>query len=218
MTHVVHPYGYRLGQIRDWRARWFQRKAYQTFLKEDIILYEWLMKELSKHFVESIDIERSAQHTNVIIRTSRPGLLIGRHGEGIEVLRRKIAKKFPEQKGRKGLKLTVEEVRYPETHARIVAHMVMQDLEKRLPFRRVLKQTATRVMNQHGVEGVRIGLAGRLDGAEMGRREWIRLGRIPLQTIRADIDFARARALLPYGTIGVKVWIYRGDIFEKDSK
>lgn len=211
MTHVVHPYGYRLGQIRDWRARWFQRKAYQAFLKEDILLYEWLTKELRKHFVESIDIERSARHTNVIIRTSRPGLLIGRHGEGIEALRKKIAKKFSEQKG---LKLTVEEVRYPETHARIVAQMITQDLEKRLPFRRVLKQTATRVMNQHGVDGVRIGLAGRLDGAEMGRREWVRLGRIPLQTIRADIDFARARALLPYGTIGVKVWIYKGEVFK----
>lgn len=211
MTHTVHPYSFRLGQIRDWRARWFQRKAYQLFLKEDVLLYEWLMEELRKHFVESIEIERSARHTNVIIRTSRPGLLIGRRGEGIEILRKKIAKRFPEQRG---LKLTIEEVRYPETRARIVAQMVTQDLEKRLPFRRILKQTANRVMNQHGVEGVRIGLAGRLDGAEMGRREWIRLGRIPLQTIRADIDFARSRALLPYGTIGVKVWIYKGEIFK----
>lgn len=210
MTHTVHPYGYRLGIIRDWRARWFQRKAYKTFLKEDILLYEWLTKELRKHFVESIGIDRSARHIQVVIRTSRPGLIIGRRGEGIEALRRKIAEQFPEQKG---LKLSIEEVRYPETYARIVAQMVVQDLEKRLPFRRVLKQTATRVMNQHGVEGVRIGLAGRLDGAEMGRREWTRLGRIPLQTIRADIDFARALALLPYGTIGVKVWIYKGEIF-----
>jgi small subunit ribosomal protein S3 len=212
MTHTVHPYSYRLAIIRDWRARWFQRKHYAAMLKEDILLHEWLTKRLQGHYVESIDIERSARQINVIIRTSRPGLLIGRHGEGIESLRKSIAVRFPEQKG---IRLSVEEVRYPEAHARIVGQMIAHDLQKRLPFRRVLKQTAERVMSQQGVEGVRIELAGRLDGAEMGRREWTRLGRIPLQTLRADIDFARERALLPYGTIGIKVWIYKGEVFKK---
>jgi small subunit ribosomal protein S3 len=212
MTHVVHPYSYRLAHIRDWRARWFQRKHYAAILKEDILLYEWLTKRLRGHYVESIDIERSAHQIHVIIRTSRPGLLIGRRGEGIELLRKDIATRFPEQKG---ARLSVEEVRYPEAHARIVAQMIAYDLQKRLPFRRILKQVADRVMSQQQVQGVRIELAGRLDGAEMGRREWTRQGRIPLQTIRADIDFARERALLPYGTIGIKVWIYKGEIFNK---
>lgn len=210
MTHIVHPYSYRLGTIRDWRARWFQRKHYAAFLKDDILLHEWLTKRLRGNYVESIDIERAARQINVIIRTSRPGLLIGRHGEGIDTLRKQIAARFPEQKG---IHLSVEEVRYPEAHARIVAQMVVHDLQKRLPFRRVLKQTAERVMSQQQVQGVRIELAGRLDGAEMGRREWTKRGRIPLATLRADIDFARERALLPYGTIGIKVWIYKGEVF-----
>lgn len=163
--------------------------------------------------VSAIDIERSRNGVAIFIKTPRPGLLIGRGGEGIEKLKKEIQKKM----GFKDLKVTIEEIRNPYTDAAVVARLVVQDLEKRFPFRRALKQTIEKVMTSGGAKGVRIQLSGRLDGSEMGRTEWLRKGLIPLQTLRADIDFARDRAQLPYGTIGVRVWIYKGQVFEKNE-
>jgi len=213
MSHKVHPYGFRVGILRDWKSRWFQTKRFAEFLKQDVETREWLIKKLRAQLVADIEIERSRNTISIIIKTPRPGLLIGRGGEGVERLKREVQKKM----GTRDVKVTVEEIRNPQTDARVVARQVIQDLEKRLPFRRILKQTIEKTMNA-GVEGVRIHLAGRLDGAEMGRSEWLKKGRIPLQTLRADIDYARDTALLPYGTIGVRVWIYRGEVFSETTR
>ncbi len=223
MTHVVHPYAQRLGIIRDWKSRWFvrDRSQFKEFLKTDTILREWLKKRLKGMYVADIEIERGANKLRIIIKTARPGMLIGRSGEGVKALHKEIARKL------NGLKLTevpevkldIEEVRNPEANSQIVAEMIAEGLEKRMPFRRVLKQTIEKVMANRDVKGVRIALSGRVGGAEMSRREEIKKGRVPLQTLRADIDFARAEAYLAYtGLVGVKVWIYKGDIFEEDKK
>ncbi len=219
MSHTVHPYSFRLGVLRDWKSRWFRSKDYEIYLKTDILLREWLEKRLRGMFVSVIEIERSQNDFNLIIKTSRPGLLIGRGGEGVEKLKREIqarAKKFNLALP-KNFKVTIDEVRSPELHARIVAQMVAEDLEKRMPFRRVLKQTIDKVMANRDVKGVKISLSGRLDGAEMARYEWLKRGRIPLTTLRADVDFARERGHLPYGDLGIKVWIYKGEIFSKEQ-
>jgi len=181
------------------------------------------MKKLKNYMVESIEIERSAREFRLTIRTPRPGLLIGRGGEGIERLKKEILKKARELSASLGspnfsFKIAVEEVRNPEANASVVARLIVQDLERRIRFRRILKQHVAKMMSARSVEGARILLKGRLDGSEMGRREWIREGKIPLQTLRANIDFARDTAHLPYGTIGVKVWIYKGEIFGENQK
>ncbi len=220
MSHAVHPYSFRLGLIRDWKSRWFNLKKYSQFLKSDILLVEWLEKKMRGMFVEDIHIERSPGVLHLIIKTSRPGLVIGRRGEGAEKLKQDIKKFLSKNKLEipAELKLIIEEVRQPETRAKIVAQMMAESLEKRLPFRRVMKQTMDKVMANKEVKGIKVALSGRLGGAEMSRREWLKKGQIPLQNLRADIDFARERAHLPYGDIGVKVWIYRGEIFSADKK
>ncbi|MCH7529631.1 30S ribosomal protein S3 [Patescibacteria group bacterium] len=218
MTHTVHPYAHRLGIIRDWKSRWFSSdpKRYREFIKTDETIRKYLEKRLKKLYVCSVEIERSDKMLRVIIKTSRPGLIIGRSGEGATKLKLDIEKKINALKlsDNPELKIDIEEVRSPESNAAIVGQMVAEGLEKRMPFRRVLKQMVEKVMANRDVLGVRIAIAGRLGGAEMSRTEQIKKGRIPLQTFRADIDFARVRAQLPYGVIGVKVWIYKGDIFE----
>lgn len=220
MTHIVHPYSHRLGTIRDWKSRWFAgRGAYQQNLKEDLLLREYLTKKMRGLYVSGIDIERGQKLTRVIIRTSRPGMLIGRSGEGAEKLKKEVNAFLSSQGSvQKDVKLDIEEVRSPESNAAIVAYMIAEQLEKRLPFRRVMKQTIEKVMANRDVKGVKIYLGGRLGGADMARREEIKKGRIPLQTFRADIDFAREKAHMTYGDIGIKVWIYRGDIFKDKEK
>ena len=220
MSHTVHPYSFRLGIIRDWKSRWFQSKKYEEFLKTDVELRGWLEKRTRGMFISAVEIERSQNDFNLIIKTSRPGVLIGRGGEGVEKLKKEIqaqADKFSLALP-KNLKVSIEEIRSPEMHAKIVAQMVAEDLEKRMSFRRILKQTLDKVMANREVKGVKISLSGRLDGAEMARYEWLKRGRIPLTTLRADIDFARERAHLPYGDIGIKVWIYKGEIFSKKQE
>ncbi len=222
MTHVAHPYAQRLGILRDWKSRWFTRdkKNYREFIKCDTVIREFLEKYLRGMYISDIEIERSAKQLRVVIKTSRPGIVIGRSGEGVIKLKHKLSHEIgklnlvenPE------LKLDVEEVRSPESNAAIVGQMIAEGLEKRMPFRRILKQTADKVMANRDVKGVRIAIGGRLGGAEMGRREEIKKGRVPLQTLRSDIDFARVRAQLPYGVIGIKVWIYKGDIFSEKER
>jgi len=234
MSHTVHPYSHRLGIIRDWKSRWFGVKGkYKELLKSDVLIREYLEKKMRGQYVADISMERSEKTLRVIIETSRPGMIIGRSGEGATKLRDEvlafIAKKklviggLSRSKGSADrssknedlgeLKIDIKEVRSPETNATIVAHMIAEGLEKRMPFRRVGKQIIEKVMANRDVLGVKIELSGRLGGASMARQEKMKKGRIPLQTLRADVDYAAYPARLPYGAIGIKVWIYKGEIF-----
>ncbi len=221
MTHIVHPFAHRLGIIRDWRSRWFGAKdEYKKFLKGDVLIRLFLEKRLRGNHIAGIEIERNAKTFRVIIKTARPGMVIGRAGEGSVKLRSDILKEATRKKFDipKDFKLDIEEVRSPESNAAIVAEMVAEGLEKRLPFRMILKKTVETVMANRDVKGARIAISGRLGGAEMARYEQIRRGGIPLQTFRADIDYAKQTARLPYGAIGIKVWIYKGQIFAENKK
>lgn len=222
MTHSVHPYSHRLGVIRDWRSRWFGKDGkYQEMLKADVLLREFLEKRLRGMYVEAIEFERGENSYRIIVRTSRPGMVIGRSGENSVKIKNDVIKFLGKIKVSvpKDIKLDIEEVKDPDTSAAIVAYSIAEGLEKRLPFRRVMKQAVERVMATKKAQGVRIALSGRLGGAEMGRYESLKEGRIPLQTLRADIDFAREKAYLSYGVIGIKVWIYKGEVFaSKNSR
>ena len=219
MSKVVHPFAHRLGILRDWRHRWFATgPAYLDNLKAGVLLREFLFKELRGMYVGGIELERG-KVLRVIIKTSRPGLIIGRSGEGSTKLRNSIAKILASKKLTvPEIKLDIEEIRSPESNAAIVSYMVAESLEKRLPFRRVLKQTIEKVMANRDVKGVRITLSGMLGGGSMSRTETLKKGRVPLQTIRADVDFHKERANLPLGVLGIKVWVYKGDIFAKSRK
>ncbi|MEK9131488.1 MAG: 30S ribosomal protein S3 [Patescibacteria group bacterium] len=216
MSHTVHPYAHRLGIIRDWKSRWFSvNKKYRSSLKEDLVLREFLEKRLRGMSVGGVDIERGSKALRIIVKTSRPGLIIGRSGEGAVKLKEEIVSKLTKLKlsTYPEIKLDIEEIRSPESNALIVAGMIADAIEKRLPFRRVMKSTLEKVLANRDVQGVRVYLGGRLGGAEMARSEDMKKGRVPLQTLRADIDFAREKAHMPYGDIGIKVWIYKGEIF-----
>jgi small subunit ribosomal protein S3 len=216
MSKIVHPYAHRLIILRDWKSRWFaDPKKYVTYLKGDVLIRQYLEKKLRGMYISSIEIERSRKATRFIIKTSRPGLIIGRSGEGATKLKEDILKKMDKLKITRpeDFKLEIMEVSNPEADAAIVAYMIAEGLEKRMPYRRVIKQIIEKVMQAHGVEGARVVLSGRLGGAEIARTEELKRGSIPLQTFRADIDFKRERATLSYGVVGIKVWIYRGKIF-----
>lgn len=218
MTHVAHPYGQRLGIIRDWKNRWIAKNKPQTreYIRTDVAVRALLEKELRGKHVANVSIDRNENEYRITVASARPGLIIGRSGEGVANLTKKVDMLLRTLKlaNKPAIKLDIEEVRSPESQAAIIAESVSEGLEKRMQFRRVLKMTAEKVMQNPDVKGVRIILGGRLGGADMARSEEIKKGRIPLQTLRADIDFAIARANLPYGVIGIKVWIYRGDLFE----
>jgi small subunit ribosomal protein S3 len=221
MSKIVHPYAHRLVILRDWKSRWFaDTKKYRDNLKGDVLMREYLVKRLRGLYISSIEIERSRGATRFIVKTSRPGLIIGRSGEGAAKLKEDILKHMQKLGLPKieDFKLEIVEVGNPEADAAIVAYMIAEGLEKRMPYRRVLKQIMEKVMSTRGVEGARVVLSGRLGGAEIARTEELKRGSIPLQTFRADIDFARERAVLSYGTIGIKVWIYRGKIFSQKNK
>lgn len=221
MSHTVHPYAHRLGGIRDWKSRWFGVKGrYKELLRCDVLVREFLEKKLRGLYVGGVEIERGEKTFRIIIKTSRPGMVIGRQGEGALKLKSEIAQFLRRAKADlKGeLRLDIEEIRSPESNAAIVCQMVAESLEKRMPFRRVMKQAIEKVMANRDVKGVKIYLGGRLGGAEMARSEELKKGRIPLQTLRADIDFARERAHMTYGDIGIKVWIYKGEIFADKSQ
>lgn len=221
MSHTVHPYSHRLGILRDWKSRWFSPKGkYSEYLRGDLVIRKYLTKKMKGMYVADVEIERSAKALRVIISTSRPGMIIGRNGDGATKLREEITKLLNKHKmldPKVEVRLDIKEIKSPESNAAIVAQMVVESLEKRMPFRRVMKQTLEKVMANRDVQGVRIFLAGRLGGATMSRTEDRKLGRIPLQTFRADVDYESTKAIMPYGTIGVKVWIYRGEIFDKEK-
>ena len=219
MTHTVHPYAHRLGIIRDWKSRWFagDKKSYRENIKVDETIRRFLAKRLRGTYTSGIEIERSASTLRVVLSTARPGLVIGRSGENAAKLRKELSDtiRAVAPNDRRTLMFDIVEMRQPETDASVVAYMVAEGLEKRMPFRRVLKQTVEKVIAAREVEGVRIAISGRLGGAEMSRKEELKKGRIPLQTFRADIDFAQEEAHLPYGVIGIKVWIFRRNIYQE---
>jgi small subunit ribosomal protein S3 len=217
MSKVVHPYAHRLVILRDWKSRWFAApKKYKEYLKGDVLVRDYLEKRMRGMYVSSIEIERSPKSTRVIIRTSRPGMVIGRSGEGSVKLKNDILAFMKRHKVpvSEEFKLDIVEIQNPDADAHVIAYSVAEALEKRLPFRRVMKQAVEKVIATRGVEGVKIVLSGRLGGAEIARIEEQKRGSIPLQTFRADVDYTRERAHMTYGDIGIKVWIYRGEVFE----
>lgn len=218
MSHTVHPYSHRLGIIRDWKSKWFALHSdYRNNLKADITIREYLHKRLKGMFIGGIEIERGSKTTRIVIKTGRPGMLIGRSGDGTVKLRNDIVKALKREKITlpADFKLDIEEVRSPESSAPIVAEMIAEGLEKRVPFRRVMKQMVEKVMANREVSGIKIYIGGRLGGADMARSETLKKGRIPLQTLRADIDYGTTRASIPQGDLGIKVWIYKGEVFNK---
>lgn len=221
MSKVVHPYAHRLVTLRDWKSRWFATDAhFVENLKVDITLREFLDKRLRGYYVSSVEIERGQKAIRVILRTSRPGMIIGRSGEGATKLKADILKELKRAKLNVSdeIKLEIVEVPNPEADAKIVAYMIAEAIEKRMPYRRVMKQLIEKVMAVRGVQGVRFYIGGRLGGAEISRSEILKKGSVPLQTIRADVDFAREKAHMSYGDLGIKVWIYKGQIFSKEVK
>ncbi len=217
MGHKVHPKIFRIQTTSGWPSRWFARdEAYRTHLKEDLRLRAFLQKELKDSALASVDIERSRGALTITLHTAKPGLIIGRSGSGVDDLRKKILKAFfPARAKTIQLNLSVQEVGRPSLESSLVAQGVILDLERRMPFRRVLKMAIERV-KKGGALGVKIAVSGRLNGAEIARREWLAWGKIPLTNLRADIDYCQSFAQTIAGTIGVKVWIYRGDVFAQD--
>jgi small subunit ribosomal protein S3 len=212
MGQKINPVGFRLGVIRDWQARWFAgSRNYRQQLASDLALRSALKRRLSHAAVSSIVIERPAQAINVTIHTARPGIVIGKKGEDIEKLRHEMARMVG-----KPVHIAIEEVRKPEVDAQLVAESITQQLEKRIMFRRAMKR-AVQNAQRLGALGVKVMVAGRLGGSEIARTEWYREGRVPLHTLRADIDYGFAEALTTYGIIGVKVWIFKGEKFDKDD-
>lgn len=214
MSKIVHPYAHRLPLIRDWKSRWFKvGKEYRDLLRADVLVREYLEKKLRGSYIADIEFERNQKSTRIVIATSRPGMLIGRNGEGAIKLRKDIvafmnrhAISIPTD-----LKIDIVEVTNPDASAKIVAYSIAEMLEKRMTFRRVMKMTLEKVMAARGVKGAKIVLSGRLGGADMARREELKMGGIPLQFMRGDVDYATETARMTYGGIGIKVWIYKGD-------
>jgi len=219
MSKVVHPYAHRLVILRDWKSRWFATdQNYVNNLKIDVAIREYLEKRLRGSYVSTVELERAQKAIKVIIRTSRPGLVIGRNGEGITKLKADVIKTLTRAKlPFDDIRLEIVEVPNPDADAKIVAYMIAEGLEKRMPYRRVMKQLIEKVMAVRGVQGAKFYVGGRLGGAEISRSEVLKRGSVPLQTFRADIDYARETARLAYGGIGIKVWIYKGQVFNAPS-
>jgi len=215
MGQKVNPIIFRLGPIHNWSSRWFSKKDYAVFLKQDIRVKKFIKKSLKEASVVKIEIERSGNTFTVIIYTAKPGLVIGRSGEGVEKLKKEIKEKFLDPKT--SLNLNIQEVKTPNLSAELLVQGMVADLEKRIAFRRIMKQTIGKA-EKAGAKGVKVLCSGRLNGAEIARRETLTRGSLPLHTIRADIDYSRGVANTTYGTIGVKVWVYKGEKFNKESK
>lgn len=210
MGQKVHPFGFRLGYNKNWQSRWFSKKDYPAFVFEDNQIRDYVKKLLFNAGVAKIEIERAGGKVRLILSTARPGIVIGRKGAEIEKLRADLKKKF----GRE-FSLEVNEIRRPEINAQLIAENIAQQLEKRVAFRRAMKRTVS-MARKVGAEGIKVTCAGRLAGAEIARTEWYRDGRVPLQTLRANIEFGFAEAHTTYGIIGVKVWVYKGEILDKE--
>jgi len=216
MSRKINPTTYRLGVNKNWRSRWIPAgKDFSKWLEEDVKVISIIMSKVKRAGIADIDIERTANNYKVVIKASRPGLVIGRGGEGIKELEKNLRKAISPETS---LNLNVEELKRTEISAQVVAQNIAWDLEKRMRYRRVMKRHLDIIMQNREVEGAKVMLAGRLNGAEIARTEHLEDGKLPLTKIRADIDYSKVTAATKYGSIGVKVWIYKGDIFEKDKK
>src|SRR3989344_5822875 len=213
MGQKVHPRAFRIGTLYGWNSKWFGRRNFPELLKQDIGIRKFLKKELKDAAVARVEIDRSANSITITIHTAKPGIIIGRGGQGVEELKKKIKRQFIKDKTT--LSLNIQEVANPSMSAELVVQSMIADLEKRMPFRRVLKQSLGRVERTEA-KGVKVTVAGRLNGAEIARTESLSSGSLPLHTLRADIDYSRGAARTTYGAIGVKVWIYKGERFKKD--
>ena len=212
MGQKVNPIGIRLGISRDWSSRWYaDTRNFPEFVNTDWRIREFLKKKLSQASVSKIQIERPAKKAHITVHTARPGIVIGKKGEDIERLRVEVAKMMELPVGE--VRINIAEIRKPELDAQLVAEGIAQQLERRIMFRRAMKRAVTNTMRL-GAQGVKVKVAGRLNGAEIARSEWYREGRVPLHTFRADIDYGLAEARTTYGVIGVKVWIFKGEVFE----
>jgi small subunit ribosomal protein S3 len=212
MGQKIHPIGFRLGITRDWMSKWYaDTKTFPTYVKTDHDIRKFLKKKLSQASVSRIHIERPAKKAHITIHTARPGIVIGKKGEDIEKLRREVANmmKMPLA----DVRINISEIRKPELDAQLVAESIAQQLERRIMFRRAMKRAVTNTMRL-GAEGIKVQVGGRLNGAEIARSERYHEGRVPLHTLRADIDYGFAEASTTYGIIGVKVWIFKGEVFE----
>lgn len=210
MGQKVHPTGIRLGIVKDWSSKWYvDSKKYADYLNMDLAVREFLRKKLRQASVSRIQIERPANNARIIIHTARPGIVIGKKGEDIESLRKQVSRLMGVP-----VQISVEEIRKPELDAYLVAESVAGQLERRIMFRRAMKRAVTNAMRL-GAQGIKIHVAGRLNGAEIARSEWYREGRVPLHTLRADIDYGLAEAKTTYGVIGVKVWIFKGEVIDR---
>ena len=212
MGQKVHPYGFRLGIIKNWRSRWYSEKEYAANLQEDLRIRTYVKDRLIHAGVSAVEIERKSNRIHVIIHTARPGIVIGKKGAEIENLKKDL-----QQYAKKEISITIQEIRRPETDAQLTAENVAMQLERRVAFRRAMKKTVLSSMKL-GAKGIKIHVAGRLGGAEMARSEWYREGRVPLHTLRADIEYGFAEAKTTYGKIGVKVWIYKGEVLPSSSR
>jgi small subunit ribosomal protein S3 len=213
MGQKVHPTGIRLGIVKDWSSKWYaDSKLFPEYIRQDFKIREFIKKRLKDASVSRIFIERPAKKVNITIFTARPGIVIGKKGEDIEKLRTDVSKIAGMSIN--DVRINISEVRKPEMDAQLVAEGIAQQLERRVMFRRAMKRAVTNTMRV-GAEGIKVKVGGRLNGAEIARSEWYREGRVPLHTLRADIDYGFAEAATTYGVIGVKVWIFKGEVFEK---
>jgi small subunit ribosomal protein S3 len=210
MGQKTNPIGLRLGIIKSWESRWYSEKDYSKLLQEDINLRKYLMKKLSTAGISKIIIERPAKLANITLHTSRPGVIIGKKGSDIEKLKKSVSKMVSGD-----VNINILEVKKPELDSQLVADNIAQQLEKRVAFRRAMKRAVQSAMRL-GAGGIRVNCSGRLGGAEIARTEWYREGRVPLHTLRADVDYGVSRANTTYGICGVKVWIFKGEKFERD--
>lgn len=212
MGQKVNPTGIRLGITETWKSMWFAHKEYADYLNADLKVRDYLRKKLAGASVSRIQIDRPARNAKIAIHAARPGVIIGKKGSDVDTLRQEVSKIMQVP-----VHITIEEIRKPELDAKLVAESIAQQLEKRIMFRRAMKKAMQSAMKS-GAEGIKVHLSGRLGGAEIARSEWARDGRVPLHTFRADIDYATARAETTYGIIGVKVWIYKGEVFANDNE
>jgi small subunit ribosomal protein S3 len=211
MGQKVNPIGFRLGVIRSWDSKWYEEKNYAKWLHEDIQLREYVKKKLGQAGISKVEIERAASKVKVNVHTARPGIVIGKRGAGIESIKKEL-----QQFTQNEVFLNIVEVRKAETDAQLVAENITTQLERRIAFRRAMKK-AIQTAQKFGAKGIRVACSGRLGGAEMARYEWYREGRVPLHTLRADIDYGFAEAKTTYGKIGCKVWIFRGEVLPEGS-
>lgn len=222
MGQKIRPDSYRLGIVQDWNAKWFAKKSFKNYLEEDVLIREIIQDKIGSAGITKIVIERNANAYKIFIKAARPGLIIGRGGKGIELLSKAIEaglNKLLKGRGQKdfrvSLSLNIEELKRSEISAVNVAQNIAADFERRMPYKRTIKKYLENIMQNREVLGAKIKVSGRLDGSEIARRDWLAKGKLPLQTLRANIDYGEATAFANYGTVGIKIWIYKGEVFKK---